>query len=155
MWRNESFSLRNCPSRNSTLFSSRQRVWHVLNLFHFPLCEVVGLFRSSNLQVTIFRISISIFKGRPKGKIRPTFLFWQAYNVFSYRARTNSISFTFIPHKSYRDLIGEIKWGLTKSINEYRSYVYPTWTCALNPLLPSLCLINTKVQFSVSAFDSR
>lgn len=63
----------------------------------------------SNLQVTIFRISISIFKGRPKGKIRPTFLFWQAYSVFSYWARTNSISFTFIPHKSYRDLIGEIK----------------------------------------------
>ena len=155
MWRNESFSLRNCPSRNSTLFSSRQSLWHVLNLFHFPLCEVVGLFSSSNLQVTIFRISISIFKGRPKGKIRPTFLFWQAYNVFSYWAWTNSISFTFIPHKSYRDLIGEIKWGLTKSINEYRSYVYPTWTCALNPLLPSLCLINTKVQFSVSAFDSR
>ena len=35
-------------------------------------CEVVGLFSSSNLQVTISRVSISVLKGRPKRKIRPT-----------------------------------------------------------------------------------
>ena len=28
-------------------------------------CGIVGLFRSSNLQVTISRDSISVFKGRP------------------------------------------------------------------------------------------
>ena len=35
-------------------------------------CEVLGLFSSSNLQVTISRVSISVLKGRPKRKIRPT-----------------------------------------------------------------------------------
>ena len=33
-------------------------------------CEIVGLFSSSNLQVTLSRVSISVFKGRPKRKIR-------------------------------------------------------------------------------------
>ena len=31
-------------------------------------CENIGLFSSSNLQVTISRVSISVFKGRPKKK---------------------------------------------------------------------------------------
>ena len=35
-------------------------------------CEIVGLF-ASNLQVTIFRVSISVLKGRPKRKIRPIY----------------------------------------------------------------------------------
>ena len=35
-------------------------------------CEVLGLFSNSNLQVTISRVSISVLKGRPKRKIRPT-----------------------------------------------------------------------------------
>ena len=29
-------------------------------------CEIVGLFNSSNLQVTIFRVNIFVFKGRPR-----------------------------------------------------------------------------------------
>ena len=33
---------------------------------------VVGLLSSSNLQVTISRVGVSVFKGRPKRKIRPT-----------------------------------------------------------------------------------
>ena len=33
-------------------------------------CEVVGLFSSSNLQVTISRFSISLFKGSTVRKIR-------------------------------------------------------------------------------------
>ena len=32
----------------------------------------VGLFNTSNLQVMISGASISVFKGRPKRKIRPT-----------------------------------------------------------------------------------
>ena len=35
-------------------------------------CELVGLFNSSNLKVSISRVSISVLKGRPKRKIRPT-----------------------------------------------------------------------------------
>ena len=35
-------------------------------------CEIVGLFSSSNLLLTISRVSISVLKGRPKRKIRPT-----------------------------------------------------------------------------------
>ena len=35
-----------------------------------PLCEVIGLFSSSNLQVTNSRVSISVFKGRHKLLIR-------------------------------------------------------------------------------------
>ena len=31
--------------------------------------EIVGLFSSSNLQVKISRVSISVLKGRPKGKL--------------------------------------------------------------------------------------
>ena len=37
-----------------------------------PFCEFIGLFSSRNLQVTISRVNISVFKGRPKRKIRPT-----------------------------------------------------------------------------------
>ena len=32
-------------------------------------CEIVGLFSSSNLQVTISRVRISVLKGRPKRKL--------------------------------------------------------------------------------------
>ena len=32
-------------------------------------CEIVGIFSSSNLQVTISRVSISVLKGRPKRKL--------------------------------------------------------------------------------------
>ena len=35
-------------------------------------CEIVGLFSRSNLQVTISGVSISVLKGKPKRKIRPT-----------------------------------------------------------------------------------
>ena len=35
-------------------------------------CEIVGLFNSSNLQVAISRVSISVFEGKPERKIRPT-----------------------------------------------------------------------------------
>ena len=42
------------------------------NLNFKKKCEVVGLFSSSNLQVTISKVSISVLKGRPKRKIRPT-----------------------------------------------------------------------------------
>ena len=31
-------------------------------------CEIVGLFNSSNLQVAISRVSISVFEGNLKGK---------------------------------------------------------------------------------------
>ena len=34
--------------------------------------EIIGLFSSSNLQVTISSLSNSALKGRPKSKIRPT-----------------------------------------------------------------------------------
>ena len=62
-------------------------------------CEVLGLFSSSNLQVTISRVSISILKGRPKRKIRPTegllsfckpTLFYFIFLFFYKRALTNS-----------------------------------------------------------------
>ena len=62
-------------------------------------CEVLGLFSSSNLQVTISRVSISVLKGRPKRKIRPTegllsfckpTLFYFIFLVFYKRALTNS-----------------------------------------------------------------
>ena len=36
------------------------------------ICEVVGLLSSSNLQVPISRVGVSVFKGRRKRKIRPT-----------------------------------------------------------------------------------
>ena len=32
-------------------------------------CEIVGLFSSSNLLLTISRVSISVLKGRRKGKL--------------------------------------------------------------------------------------
>ena len=35
-------------------------------------CEIVGLFNSSNLQVAISRVNISVFEGKPERKIRPT-----------------------------------------------------------------------------------
>ena len=57
-----------------------------------PLCEVIGLFRSSYLHVTISRVSISVFKGRHKRKFRPTFVFPQAHYVFClYRPLKNSM----------------------------------------------------------------
>ena len=39
---------------------------------NWKTCEIVGLFNSSNLQVTISRVTISVLKGRPKRKFRPT-----------------------------------------------------------------------------------
>ena len=58
-------------------------------------CEVVGLFSSSNLQVTISKVSISVLKGRPKRKIRPTegllcFCILFYFPIFYKRALTNS-----------------------------------------------------------------
>ena len=35
-------------------------------------CEIVGLFNNSKLHVTICRVGVSVFKGRPKRKIRAT-----------------------------------------------------------------------------------
>ena len=36
------------------------------------LLNCIGVLSSSNLQVTISRVGVSVFKGRPKRKIRPT-----------------------------------------------------------------------------------
>ena len=35
-------------------------------------CLIVGLLGSSNLQVTMSRVGVSVFKGRPKRKIKRT-----------------------------------------------------------------------------------
>ena len=43
-----------------------------VNIPELKNCEIVGLFNSSNLQVAISGVSISVFEGKPERKIRPT-----------------------------------------------------------------------------------
>ena len=45
---------------------------HLANKPELKDCLIVGLFSSSNLQVTISRVGISGFKERPRWKSRPT-----------------------------------------------------------------------------------
>ena len=43
-----------------------------VNIPKLKNCEIVGLFNSSNLQVAISGVSISVFEGKPERKISPT-----------------------------------------------------------------------------------
>ena len=87
----------------SRMFTTKVRSeWENSSRLHHrthPLCKVIGLFRSSNLQVAISRVRISVLREELKEKSSRHLCSLKLMMCFLIGpGRTVCVAFTFIPH---------------------------------------------------------